>query len=559
MNKVTLDDRQLCDLEMLLNGGFAPLNGFLTESDYISVLDNMHLKSGEIWPIPIVLRLEKNKYNLNKNDIVELELLDSNKQLVAKMNVYDIYEPNLDNEFEKIYGSTDDSHDYIKYVKNLSVSGGGLIYVGGDVQKMDNGIVHYNFNEYRKTPSEMKTIFNEEKWESVLGFQTRNPMHKSHYELTKYALNEIKREYEDEDVKLLLNPVIGITQKCDVPYEVRVRCYIKLLEHYPKGTAKLCLLPLSMRMAGPREALWHALIRQNYGCSYFVVGRDHAGPSAKKYDGTSFFGPYDAHNLLEKFSDKLNIKIIKAQMLSYVPKLDKYIPANESAIGDDGKDLERLHVSGTRLREMLRLGDTIPDWFTFPEIAKELQSYYPPINKQGFCIYFIGLSGCGKTTLSKAIMERLRELINDRHITMLDGDIVRENLGQLGFSRKDRSLNVRRIGYMAQTIVKNRGISVCANIAPYREDREYNRNHIDNYVEVYLSTPISVCEERDVKGLYKKARTGEIPNFTGISDPFEKPEESESDLVLSCDSADMIDSHINTILDKLREKRLLTF
>ena len=510
-----------------------------------------------MWPIPIVLRLQKNRNNVVVGEHVTL--LNSNNEPVSLLTVTDVYEPNLDYEFEKIYGCADDTHDYIKYVKDLSKEGDGLVYIGGKVEKIGKGIVHYNFNEYRNTPEETKQFFKDNGWSTILGFQTRNPMHKCHYELTRSAMKEISDNTSTNTattattattVKLFLNPVIGVTQHCDVPYEVRVRCYIKLLQHYPKNSVKLSLLPLSMRMAGPREALWHALIRQNYGCTHFVVGRDHAGPSSKKHDGTSFFGPYDAHKLLDENKNKLQIKVIKSIALSYVPKLGKYVQCNDI----DNKN-EQLNLSGTRLREMLRNGEDIPEWFTFPEIAEELQHYYPPSKKQGFCLYFVGLSGCGKTTLSKAIIEKLGELVNDRHITMLDGDVVRENLGQLGFSKNDRSLNVRRIGYMAQTIVKNRGICVCANIAPYHEDREHNRRKIDNYIEIYLSTPLSICEKRDVKGLYKKARTGEIANFTGISDPFEEP--TDSDLVLCCDSIDLIDQHIETIIATLKDKGLI--
>lgn len=591
IERIILDERQLCDLEMLLDGSFAPLYTFLNKNDYECVLKEMRLSNGNVWPIPIVLRVLKEQYAhlLVEENIPDLEfhLLDSNNQIVAKMTsvndvCLDVYEPDIEQEFNMIYGCSDDTHDYIKYVKELQKLGNGLLYIGGGLlEKVGMGITHYSFNEYRLTPTETKSYFKENNWKIVLGFQTRNPMHRSHFELTKYAMDEIKRKEiitdsttgritgsttgsttnsttgsttnSTTDVKLLLHPVIGVTQSEDVPYEVRARCYIKLLSYYDNDSVKLSFLPLSMRMAGPREALWHALVRQNYGCTHFVVGRDHAGPSSKKYDGTSFFGPYDSHELLQRFSNELTIKIVNAQMLSYVPKLNTYLPADETTITIDeqGNQLERLHLSGTKLRELLKCGEEIPEWFTFPEVSKELKSYYPPMKKQGFCVYLFGLSGCGKTTLSKALIAKLREKINDRHITLLDGDIVRDNLGQVGFSRKDRSFNVRRIGYLAQTIVKNRGICVCANIAPYREDREYNRKHIDNYFEIYLSTPITVCEERDVKGLYKKARAGEIHHFTGIDDPFEVPENGESDLVLSCTSIEMINSQLELILEKL--------
>lgn len=570
MLKISLDERELCDLEMLLNGSFAPLKGFQTKGDYNSVLSNMTLEDGSLWSIPIVLRLEKKRFKdlLLKENGYEIELLDSNNEPVASLLVKDTYEIDLDklnNEFIQIYGCTDDSHDYISYVKNKFNEGDGLIYVGGDVKQLNNGIIHYSFNKHRLTPEATQKFFRDNNWNIVVGFQTRNPMHKSHFELTKYAMNQVaKMENVDEsEVKLLLNPVIGKTQECDVPYEVRVRCYEKLLKHYQPMSVKLSLLPLSMRMAGPREALWHALIRQNYGCTHFIIGRDHAGPSSKKHNGETFFGPYDAHTLLDQYSRCLKIKIIKSQLLAYVPSLNKYLPdPNDNSQASKEKIesepvLEYIQLSGTKLRQILKTGGEIPDWFTFPEISQELQTYYPPSHKQGFCLYFVGLSGCGKTTMSKAIIEKLNEIISDRKITMLDGDIVREHLGQLGFSKEDRSLNVRRIGYMAQTIVKNGGICICANIAPYREDRLYNRKNITNYIEIYLSTPINVCEKRDVKGLYKKARDGKIKHFTGIDDPFEEPLSGESEITLCCDDSMLINPHIETIINKLKEYNLI--
>jgi sulfate adenylyltransferase len=576
MFKISLDERQLCDLEMLLNGGFSPLKGFLTEGDYNSVLSNMRLLDGSLWPIPIVLRLEKKKYNhllltTHANSEQEkIELLDSNNEPVASITVSDIYEidrTKLNHEFTQIYGCTDNSHDYISYVQKKFDEGNGLIYIGGQVTQLNNGIIHYSFNEHRLTPTETRKFFKDNNWNIVVGFQTRNPMHKSHFELTKYAMKEVSQleNVNETNVRLLLHPVIGITQECDVPYEVRVRCYKKLLKYYPEGSVNLSLLPLSMRMAGPREALWHALIRQNYGCTHFIVGRDHAGPSSKRYDGESFFGPYDSHKLLEGHANELKIKIVKSRLLGYVPSLNSYLPdpndtetVSASSISETASaSLEFVQLSGTKLRNILKTGGEIPEWFTFPEISKELQDYYPPTHKQGFCLYFVGLSGCGKTTMSKAVIEKLNEIVNDRKITMLDGDIVREHLGQLGFSKEDRSLNVRRIGYMAQTIVKNGGICVCANIAPYREDRLYNRKNIPNYIEIYLSTPIDVCEKRDVKGLYKKARDGTLKHFTGIDDPFEEPLSGDSDITLSCDDSKLINPHIETILKKLYEHNLL--
>lgn len=543
-----LDERQICDLEMIMNEGFYPLKGFLVKADYECVLENMRLKSGELWPIPIVLRITKNEWNKISTNILQLK--DTNGTHLANLHVEDVYEPDLKKEYECIYGCSDDTHDYIQYVNSIAKND-TLLYLGGTIEKVCD-VYHYNFNEYRITPADMKTYFKNNAWNTIVAFQTRNPMHKSHYELTKRSLENVINMSGDKNTKLLIQPVIGVTQECDVPYELRVKCYIKLLKQYDTDSVKLSLLPLSMRMAGPREALWHALIRQNYGCTHFIIGRDHAGPSARKKNGETFFQPYAAHELLESFKDELKIKIIASQMVVYNAAMNEYIIQDENT---NLADNNILQISGTKLRNMLRNGEEIPEWFTFPDIAKELQLYYPPSNKQGFCLYFVGLSGCGKTTMSKAIIEKLNEIVSDRQITLLDGDIIREHLGALGFSKADRSLNVRRIGYIAETIVKNRGICVCANIAPYREDREYNRSRIPNYFEIYLSTKIDVCEKRDVKGLYKKARCGQIKCFTGIDDPFEEPTDCE--MTFNCESNDMIDTYTNAIVEHLKKCRLI--
>lgn len=547
-----LDERECCDLEMLLNGGFAPLKGFLTQKDYESVLDNCTLSDNSLWPMPIVLRRPQSEIE-KKNIAIGDEIIlynDENVQM-AKICVEDCYKVNLDREFKAIFGCSDSCHPYIEYVNSLLAdpSDVEIFHIGGTVTKLQ-GIPHYDFLEYRMTPAELKLHFKENHWDTVIGFQTRNPMHKSHYALTKYAVKQAKLKNPSCDPKILIHPVVGVTQKCDVPYPVRVKCYQALLNQYDENQAKLSLLPLSMRMAGPREALWHALIRQNHGCFHFVVGRDHAGPSVNRFDGQTFFGTYDAHEMLARFSEHpdLRINIIKSKWLTYIPELEDYLPVDKVPEG-----MTSCHLSGTKLREKLITGEHIPDWFTFPEVVSQLRLYYPSAESQGFCLYFVGLSGSGKTTMAKAIIQRLKEVTNKK-ITLLDGDVIRENLAPLGFSKKDRSLNVRRIGYIAKTVVELGGICICANIAPYKEDREFNRKNIPNYFQIYVGTPLAVCEERDVKGLYQKARKGVIPQFTGISDPYEEPLQDEYDLKICCDNIEKMNPQIDNIIEKLREK-----
>lgn len=539
---IILNNRQLCDLELLLNGGFSPLDGFMKYNDYISVLDNMRLSTGELWPMPIVLKINDNeKKNVKIGD--KIKLCDNTNLPIATLLVEDIYKPNFEYECLKVFNSKDDNHPYIKKILNYK----GSYYVGGKVEQI-NKIPHYDFTDIRLTPKETKEYFKKNNWNTILGFQTRNPMHRSHVELTKYAL----KCTGDEDAKLFLNPVVGVTQECDVDYFTRVKCYKILLNHYEKKNVLLNLLPLSMRMAGPREALWHALIRQNYGCTHFVVGRDHAGPSYKKKDGSTFFGPYDAHELLEKYKDELQIKVIKSQWIVYVEDTKSYMRIDEVP-----KDMKILNISGTEQRRMLRNGEKIPEWFSYPDVVDELKKSFKKNSEKGFCIYLIGLSGSGKSTIANGLKIKLMEIQTKRYISLLDGDIVRQNLSKgLGFSREDRSTNVRRIGYVASEIVKHGGICICANIAPYDDDRIFNRGLIEKhggYYEAYVNTKLEVCEERDVKGLYKMARDGIIKSFTGISDPFEEP--SNFDLII--DGNHDINNNILKILDLIKNNNYL--
>ena len=537
MNNIILDNRQLCDLELILNGGFNPLKGFLNQNDYNSVLENMRLSSGELWPMPIVLSItneEKNKL-LDKKSVL---LCDKTNLPIAELLIEDIYKPDLVKECKLVFGCDDDNHPYIKKILKQKDN----YYIGGTVKKIRLPL-HYDFSDIRLTPKECKDYFKKNNWKTILGFQTRNPMHRSHYELTKYALECTG----DKDAKLFLNPVVGVTQECDIDYFTRVKCYKLLTEYYPKNTVLLNLLPLSMRMAGPREALWHALIRQNYGCTHFVVGRDHAGPSYNKKNGEKFFGPYDAHLLLEKYSDELKIKVIKSQWIVYVEDTKSYMRIDQVP-----KNMKVLNISGTKQRELLRNGEDIPDWFSFPKVVSQLRKSFVPKNKQGFCVYLVGLSGSGKSTIANYLKLKLMELLDARNITILDGDVVRQNLSKgLGFSKEDRSTNVRRIGYVASEIVKHNGIVICSNIAPYDEDRLFNRNLISEhggYIEVYVNTSLNVCEERDIKGLYKLARKGIIKQFTGISDPFENPSNCDVEI----DGSKNIDELLSAILKRLR-------
>ena len=502
-----LTDRQIYDLEMILNRGFHPLSGFLNREDYESVVHKLRLKDGSLWPIPINLDIT-NEFSESISKCDKITLKDKEGFSLAVMEIHDIWEPDKRKEAELVFGTIDDSHPGVDFLLNNS----NPIYIGGELEYIDLPH-HYDYQHIRHTPETLKDKFSEMGWENIVAFQTRNPLHRAHVEMT---LDSIK----DLNAKLLIHPVVGMTKPGDVDHYTRVRCYEHVLKKYPKNTALLSLIPLAMRMGGPREALWHAIIRKNYGCTHLIIGRDHAGPGNDK-NGNPFYGPYEAQEIIEKYKDEIGIQMIPFKFLVYLPEQDIYKPIDEVPDGAEYKT-----VSGSELREYLDKGMNIPSWFTYKEVAEELQRSRPKKTERGLTIFFTGLSGSGKSTLANGLLVKLLENGN-RPVTLLDGDIVRTHLSsELGFSKEHRSLNVTRIGYVASEITKNKGIAICAPIAPYEKDRRSNRKLISKlggYIEVYVSTSLEKCEERDAKGLYKLAREGIVKEFTGISDPYEVP------------------------------------
>ena len=506
-----LTDRQICDLEMILNGGFSPLGGFLGKDDYESVINDLRLNDGRLWPIPIMLDVPS-EFAQSISIGNKITLKDKEGFSLAIMEITDIWEPDRIKEANLVFGTDDDSHPGVDYLLNEC----NPLYVGGTLDCIDFPH-HYDYQHLRHTPEVLKQKFQEMGWNNIVAFQTRNPLHRAHVEMTLRAIKEI-------NANLLIHPVVGMTKPGDVDHYTRVHCYNHVLDKYPDNSAILSLLPLAMRMGGPREALWHAIIRKNYGCTHLIVGRDHAGPGNDK-DGNPFYGPYDAQDIIEKYKDEIGIQMVPFKFLVFLPDQNSYKPIDEVPDGIDYKT-----VSGSELRKHLDEGTDIPDWFTYQEVAKELQKSRPPKAERGFTIFFTGLSGSGKSTLANGLLIKLLEN-GSRPVTLLDGDIVRTHLSsELGFSKEHRSLNVRRIGFVASEITKNKGIAICAPIAPYKKDRRFNRKLISKlggYIEIYVSTSIDKCEERDVKGLYKLAREGVIKEFTGISDPYEAPENAE--------------------------------
>lgn len=505
-----LNARQQCDLELLMNGAFSPLDGFLGRLDYERVVAEGRLSNGTLWPIPIVLDVDEPvARTLSPGGMLLLRDLEGVP--LAVVHVDEIWAPDFLLEADKVLGTRDPTHPSMRHL----VRDPTPMYVGGRVEGLERPS-HHTFKALRHTPAQTRQLFDEMGWTNVVAFQTRNPLHRSHFELTRQAM-------EEHRAKLLLHPVVGVTRPGDVDAYTRVRCYQALLPQYPEGSAMLSLLPLAMRMAGPREAILHAIVRKNFGCGVFIVGRDHAGPG-KDSSGREFYPPFAAQEALRAHEKELGIVTAAYQEMIYAEGVG-YVEAGKAPAGATLRS-----ISGTELRQRLRTGREVPGWFSFPEVIEVLRKTYPPPAKQGFTVFFTGLSGAGKSTIASALMAKLME-DGRRPVTLLDGDVVRRHLSsELGFSREHRDINIRRIGFVASEITKNLGIAICAPIAPYdnarREVREMISEH-GGFVLVHVATPLEACELRDRKGLYAKARKGLLPSFTGVSDPYEPPTDAE--------------------------------
>lgn len=505
---IQISDRSMCDLELLAVGGFSPLDRFMGRADYERVLEEMRLADGTLFPIPVTLPVTPGAELTLDQDIA---LRSPKNELLAVMTVEEIYEWDLEEEARRVYGTTDLRHPLVAEMHRW-----GRVYISGRLRVLQLP-KHYDFQDLRLTPEQTRERLMAAGHRNVVAFQTRNPLHRVHEELTKRAIQEV-------DGTLLLHPVVGMTKPGDVDHYTRVRTYKALAaRYYDPDRIVLGLLPLAMRMAGPREAVWHMIIRRNYGANHLIVGRDHAGPGLDSR-GKPFYGPYVAQALAERYSDEIGVKVIPFKMLVYLPDEDRYVEVDQVPPG-----ARTASISGTQVREeYLNNGRKLPEWFTRPEVAEALAEAYPPRHRQGVCIWFTGLSGAGKSTTAEILTTLLLE--HGRQVTLLDGDVVRTHLSKgLGFSKEDRDTNIRRIGFVASEIVRHGGIAVCAAVSPYRATRNDVRNMVgsDRFVEVFVDTPLEVCEQRDVKGMYARARRGEIKGFTGIDDPYEPPENPE--------------------------------
>ncbi|KAL5598329.1 hypothetical protein BROUX41_003612 [Berkeleyomyces rouxiae] len=517
---LVLTERHLCDLELILNGGFSPLEGFMTEADFNGVVAENRLASGVLFSMPITLDASKatiESLGLKAGSRVVLRDFRDDANL-AILTIEDVYKPDKVNEAIKVFGSDDDTHPGVKHLFDVAQE----FYIGGKVEAV-NRLAHYDFLDLRYTPAELRSHFEKLGWQRVVAFQTRNPMHRAHRELTVRAARS-------QQANVLIHPVVGLTKPGDIDHFTRVRVYKALLPRYPNGMATLALLPLAMRMGGPREAIWHAIIRKNHGCTHFIVGRDHAGPGKNK-NGKDHYGPYDAQEAVKQYADELGIQMVEFQAMIYLPDSDEYKPVDQIAEGT-----RTANISGTELRHRLRTGKEIPEWFSYPEVVKVLREENPLPSAKGFTILLSGYQNCGKDSIARALQVTLMQG-GGRPVSMLLGDTVRHELSaELGFSREDRDKNISRIAFVASELSRAGAAVIATPIAPFDEAREQAREQVEKngglFFLVHVATPLEYCEKTDRRGIYKRARAGEIKGFTGVDDPYEVPK--NADLVVDC-------------------------
>ena len=515
---ITLSKRQICDLELLLCGGFDPLQSFLDKASYDSVVDNLRLPDGRLWPIPIVLDVDEAfAESLEPGD--QIALRDAEGFMPAVLTFSESWRPDKQREARAVYGTDSSDHPGVNYLYNET----GDTYISGALGGIQM-LRHHDFETLWNTPEEMRRLFDKMGWRRVVAFQTSSPMHRLHREL-------ILSVAKAQEAHILLHPTVGVSKPGDLRYYARVHCYEAIRRHFPLNMAALSLLPLAMRMAGPREALWHAIVNQNYGCTHFILGPHHASPPMQSavldsaeasQEGSEFYSAYAAQQLASQYAGDLGIKIVEVDEWKYAPGKKRFL--SQQALSAEG--LAGIDYDNRDLKQALTQGREIPAWFSYPSVLDELRKVYPPRSRQGFTLFFTGFSGSGKSTVARILYAKLIEA-GGRPVSLLDGDVVRQNLSsELGFSKAHRDINIRRIGFVAGEITKNGGVAICAPIAPYRETRRAVRELIEDhgaFIEIHVATPLEVCEARDRKGLYAKARKGIIPEFTGISDPYDVP------------------------------------
>jgi len=538
---LTLSERHLCDLELILNGGFSPLEGFMTQKDFDSVVETLRLADGALFSMPITLDVDQKEVDqlgIKPGARITLRDLRDDRSL-AILTVEDVYKADKTNEAIKVFGSDDNTHPGVKYLFSTAKE----FYVGGKLEAVQR-LEHYDFLDLRFTPSELRSHFNKLGWQKVVAFQTRNPMHRAHRELTVRAARS-------QQANVLIHPVVGLTKPGDIDHFTRVRVYKALLNRYPNGMGALALLPLAMRMGGPREALWHAVIRKNHGATHFIVGRDHAGPGKNK-NGKDHYGAYDAQHLVQKYQEELGIKMVEFQEMIYIPDKDEYMPANEIPEGT-----RTLNISGTELRNRLKTGKDIPAWFSYPEVVKVLREQNPLPREKGFTVFLTGYQNSGKDQIARALQVTFNQ-DGGRPVSMLLGETVRHELSQeLGFTRHDRDLNISRIAFVASELTKAGAAVIAAPIAPFDEARQQAREAIEKsgpFFLIHVATPLEYCEKTDRRGTYAAARRGEIKGFTGVDDPYETP--AKPDLTVNLEKQN-VRSIVHEIILLLESRGLL--
>lgn len=510
---ITLNQRQLCDLEMILNSSMNPLHGFMSEGDYLSVLENMSLSNSLLWALPITLDVSKEQLDAF-GEAKRVGLCDKEGFMLAVMDISSVWKADKEKEAVQIYASNDMSHPGVNYLFTHTKE----YYIGGEITGIQLPM-HYDFESLRHTPKALREEFKLLGWNNVVAFHTSKPMHRVHHEITTIAAKSL-------GANLLIHPVSGVGKPGDLAYYSRVHCYQAILKYYPKYLAMLSLVPQAMRMAGPREAIHNMIVRQNHGCSHFLVGPEHASPPGVRSGNKRFYDRYSSQKMTEEFQNQLDIQMYPAEELGYCVNRGSYMPCKKA---NTEKEVTQDYTEKD-FNNALEHDEKVPLWYSYPEVIQELSKVRLSRKHKGLTLFFTGLSGSGKSTLAKLVYAHFIEQ-GDRPVTLLDGDVVRTNLSsELGFSKEHRDINVKRIGYVASEITKNRGVAICAPIAPYEIVRESIRESIEQYgafIEIFVSTPLATCEGRDRKGMYAKARKGIIKNFTGISDPYEEPVNSE--------------------------------
>jgi sulfate adenylyltransferase len=509
---IQLSPRSLSDLELLATGALSPLDRFMGRADYLRVVEDMRLDSGLVFPIPVTLPVGDTP---GLREGAEVALRTPHNDVVALMRIEEMWAWDLAREARHVLGTTDVRHPVV-----TEMHGWGRTCVSGPLTVLSLP-KHHDFSDLRHTPGEVRAALAARGSGRMVAFEASHPLHRADEEMTKRAAGQIGGT-------LLIHPAVGLNQPGDVEYYARVRSYRLLIaRHYDPSRTLLNLVPLATRMAGPREALWHAIVHRNHGATHLIVGRDYADPAVGA-GGQLFYGPHEAQAQLERHEGELGVTMVPAGDLVYLPREDRYEETSRVPAG-----VETATLSAAEVRDdYLAKGRPLPAWFTRPETAVILSQVSPPRASQGFCLWFTGLSGAGKSSIAEAVMVMLLE--RGRAVTVLDGDVVRTHLSRgLGFSKEDRDTNIRRIGFVAMEIVRHNGAVICAAVSPYEATRNECRAMVgnDRFVLVHVDTPIEVCEQRDTKGMYARARRGEIRGFTGIDDPYERP--ANPDMVLT--------------------------